>query len=189
MRRRLLVANLAAILTAATAAPSSDIVVHRGVLRSTHRVPVEVRAPATYRILRPTSRHATFDGHPYRVTLAAFAAMEAAVMFHAEQVADDSGHSNYDDLPPSPYAGFRRRSQCASIAPEDVAEEHDLKWLSDRGWNPVGSIALEQHFRSTRDHNQEVVVSLVARVKDCNDKQDVESKLQRLRKDVRIRRL
>ena len=110
-------------------------------------------------------------------------------MFHAERVTDNSGHSNYDDLPSSSYPGFRVRTQCASIASEDAAEEYDLKWLSEHGWSPVGSIALEQHFRTSEDHNQEVVVSLIARVTDCNDTKEVESKLNRLRKDVRIRRL
>ncbi|MCL6699170.1 hypothetical protein LZ496_10310 [Sphingomonas sp. NSE70-1] len=138
-------------------------------------------------MLAPTSRHAIFEGHPYEVSLAALAGKNAVVMLHAERVADDSGASNYDNLPSSPWAGFRLRSQCARIAATDVAEEHDLKWLADRGWNPVGDLALEQHLKSTSDHNREVVVTLAMKVKSCSDKRAVDAALAKFRSQIRLK--
>jgi hypothetical protein len=177
---------LACMCLAAAPPPFAYIQVDGMTLRSTNGIALEVRAPAGYRLFLPASRIATFGGHPYEVTLAGFGGTADALMFHAERVADGSGASNYDNLPESPWPGFRLRSQCVAIAAEDLAEEHDIKWLADRGWNPVGNLALEQHLKSTADHNREVVVSLLARVKDCSDKQEVGAARDRIRREVKV---
>ncbi len=183
---RVVRAMIVCLCLAAAPAPFSYIAVHRTALKSTNGVRIKLQGPAGYRLLRPTSRHATFEGHPYEVTLAALAGKGGAIMFHAEKVTDDSGASNYDALPASSWRAFHRRSQCASIASGDVAVEHDLKWLADRGWSPIGNLALEQHLKSTPDHNQEVVISLIAKVKGCADKQAIERVLGKLRSQVRV---
>jgi hypothetical protein len=184
MRATVTIAALGCL--AAAPAPVHDIAASDHQMRATNGMAVQVRVAQGYRLLRPTSRHASFDGHPYEVSLAAMAAPGKAVMLHAERVKDRSGHSNYDTLPESRWRGFHIRSQCASIAREDLVGEHDLKWLTDRGWDPTGNIALEQHLKSSRDHNREVVVSLLAKVEDCADTRAVESALAGVRRDVTV---
>jgi hypothetical protein len=171
---------------AASHAPFQYVVIDGNALKSSNGVPVTVRAPARFRILPPTSRHATFDSHPYEVSLAALVSADSAVMLHAEKVSDSSGASNYDELPPSSFPAFHVRAQCASIAADDVRGEHDLNWLAKRGWSPVGNVAVEQHLKTSPDHNREVVVSFITRVKDCSDKQSVASALSKLRSQVRV---
>lgn len=171
---------------AASPAPFRYITVEQHALRSAVGVPVKVGAPSDFRLLAPTSRRAVFGNHPYEVSLGALARDDAVVMLHAEKVSDGSGASNYDKLPASPLAGFHIRSQCASIGADDVLGEHDLNWLAQRGWNPVGNLALEQHLKSSPDHNREVVVSFITKVKDCSDKQSVDSALTKLRSKIRV---
>jgi hypothetical protein len=140
----------ASLCVAAAQAPFRYVIVDGNALKSSNGLPVTVRAPAAYRVLPPTSRHATFNSHPYEVSLAALVSKDSAVMLHAEKGSDSSGASNYDELPASPLPGFHFRVQCASIGADDVAGEHDLNWLAKRGWSPVGSIALEQHLKAVR---------------------------------------
>lgn len=186
MKRSLILLVVASLCGATSSSPTALITAKGRTLRSLHDVPVEVRAPAGFRLLKPTSRRANFDGHLYYVTLAAFVAKSEAVTFHAERVADHSGASNYDDLPASPWPGFRVRRQCATIGAADARDEYDLHWLLTRGWSPVGNLALEQHLKTTADHNQEVVVSIIAHVKSCADKSAVEAVLHDLRSRIRV---
>jgi len=177
---------VAIICCAGVNAPFRYITVQGHSLRSANGVPVEVSAPPGFRVLKPTSRHATFDEHPYEVSIAALASRDAVVMLHAEKVTDQSAASNYDKLPASMLRGFRLRSQCASIETADVAGEHDLQWLAERGWSPVGNLAVEQHLKSSADHNREIVVSFITKVKSCADKHSVDYALARLRTHVRV---
>jgi hypothetical protein len=156
-------------------------------LKAQNGVPVEVRRPAGFTAAAPESRSDVFGKHPYLVTLAGFLGAGEAVLVHAERVADASGASDYSALPPGGWPGFRVRSQCAEIDPQDVAAEHDLKWLADHGWNPAGALALRQYFRTTDDHNNEVVVSLIVRVADCRNAAAVDEALARLKAKVEVR--
>ena len=177
---------VAAFLSAPAVVPFHYILVRGHSLIAANEMNVRVHVPADFRLLPPTSRHASFDGHPYEVSLAAAVAGDTAIMVHAERVVDHSGHSNYDNLPSSPWPHYRLRAQCASIGRSDVAGEHDLKWLADRGWSPIGNLALEQHLRSSPDHNREVVISLIAKVPDCADRKDVADRLSKLRSLVEV---
>ncbi|MGZ8345975.1 MAG: hypothetical protein ACXWUP_02560 [Allosphingosinicella sp.] len=143
---------------------------------------------ASLRATPATHREAVFGGHPFEVSMAALLGGDEAVMVHAERVADSSGRSNYDTLPAAgwPDSRFRLRSQCAALDRATVDEEHDLAFLDRHGWNPEGHLALEQYYVSTADHNQEVVISLIARVADCADETANRALLQRLRDRVRV---
>jgi len=183
----------AALLLASAAANAatpgfSFIASTKNALRTTHSIRLEIARPQGYRIARPTRRNAVFNAHPYEVTLSGFLGRDRAILLHAERVADRSGASDYDKLPESDLPGFRMRTQCAAISAEDAAEEHDLSWLAANGWNPAGaSLAIRQYFRTTPDHNEEVVISLIARVARCDDEPAVAGALKDLRRRLKLR--
>ncbi len=177
-----------ASLASGAAAGFSFIAASPDGLRTTHAIPLELARPRGFRIVRPTSRAAVFNGHPYEVTLGGFLGRDRAILLHAERVADGSGASNYDTLPTGDLPGFRVRTQCAAIAVADVAEEHDLSWLAGHGWDPAGSaLAIRQYLRTTPDHDQEVVISLIAKVERCGDAAAIKGALKTLRRRLRVR--
>jgi hypothetical protein len=141
-----------------------------------------------FRVTAVSNREAVFGGHPYQVSLAALLSPSAAVMVHAERVADSSGASNYDDLPPAgwPDARFRIRSMCAVIDRATIAAEHDLAFLDRNGWSPEGAIALQQYLAATSDHDQEVVISLVVHVASCDDAPAAQLLFRVLRQQIRV---
>jgi hypothetical protein len=133
--------------------------------------------------LTPVHRTDTFNGHPYEISLSGFVGEGFAVMVHAERVADGSGASNYDNLPPAtwPTSEFRVRRMCVELEEGDIAGEHDLEWLRSNGFDPAGTLALEQAFVTTPDHNNELVVSLAIEDIDCANEAAVEAALSRVR--------
>jgi hypothetical protein len=157
-------------------------------LRTVDAVPLSVRVPG-FRLAGPSHRRAEFDGRPYEVSLGAYLAGDEAVMVHGERVADSSGASDYDALPAAdwPKPGFRLRGYCVTIPAEEVGGEHDLAWLRAHGWEPSGTLAMDQYLATTPDHNREVVLSLVVRGVDCADKPAVARRLEALRAKVRVR--
>lgn len=164
---------IAMLAAACVTAPRDEVAFIRAspdAIETTHALRYEVRA-AGFRVAGPTHRVDSFEGHPYEISLAALIEGERAVLVHAERVADGSGASDYRELPPTgwPTAEFRRRAMCVTLSAEDIAGEHDLEWLRDNGFDPVGVLALEQSFVTTDDHNAEVVVTLAAKVADCEE--------------------
>ena len=151
-------------------------------------IPLRVSAEPSFRATTASHRIAEFGGHPFEVSLAALLGEGEAVMVHAERVTDGSGASNYDNLPRAgwPDGRFGLRTMCAAIDHATVESEHDLGFLARNGWNPEGSLALEQFLANTPAHDQEVVVSLVARVPGCADAAQVQAALRRLRDRVRV---
>jgi hypothetical protein len=157
-------------------------------LRTTHAIRLDIARPMGFRTARPTSRDAVFNGHPYKVTLAGFLGRDQAILLHAERVADRSGASNYERLPQADLPGFRARTQCAAITAADAAEEHDLSWLTQHGWNPAGaSLAIRQYFRTTPDYNEEVVISLIAKVDRCDDETAIAGAMNKPRQLLKVR--
>lgn len=138
-------------------------------LRTTHEIKLRVARPADFRPAGPIDRNATFSEHAYAVSLAAYIGSKAFVMVHAERVLDGSGASNYSNL--DIYRlhdqAFRTKTMCATLTAEDVAGEHDLKFLSDNGFSPVPGIYLRQLFLTTDDHNAEVVITYGERLPSC----------------------
>jgi hypothetical protein len=162
------------------------IELQQGVARSLNSIGVIVRVPDAFRSAGPLTRVTEFGGHPYLVSVAAFVGKDSAVMIHAEQVQDGSGASNYDELPAAdwPDASYRIRGFCLSVTDEEIAEEHDLKFLRDSGWNPAGTIAMDQYLRTSDDHNQEVVISVLVRGVDCAKAGQVRALLKKARQHI-----
>jgi len=159
-------------------------------LHTTHKIRLEIGRPKGFRVAAPASRSTMFNTHPYEVTLAGFLGRDQAILLHAERVADRSGASNYDTLPQGDLPGFRVRTQCAAIGATDVAEEHDLAWLARHGWDPAGaSLAIRQYFRTTPDHNEEVVISLIAKVDRCRDDAAIAGAMKTLRRLLKVRQV
>ncbi len=141
------------------------------IIRTTHALGYRIELPGKFKATPVDSRRDTFNGHPFDISLAALLDTDAAVMVHAETVADGSGASNYDDLPPATLAGvpFRKRpASCQDLLPGDIVGEHDLEWLSARGFSPTGPLQVAQYLASSADHNAEVVITLLARVPGCS---------------------
>lgn len=158
-----------------------DVIVTR------HFLPLRVSVPS-FRTTPESHRVAVFGGHPFEVSLAALLGENEAVMVHAERVADGSGAADYDDLPRAtwPDERFGLRAMCAEIDREAAESEHDLDFLARHGWNPVGSLAIEQYLTNSPAHDQEAIVSLVVRVADCADEPAVGEALRRLRERVAV---
>jgi hypothetical protein len=184
-------AFLASLLAScATPAPAPAPFEHLDVAGSAIRTaPPLAFTVSGFRAAAPSHRRADFGGHPYEVSLAALLGTREAVMVHAERVADASGASDYDDLPRTgwPTPAFGLRSACVAVDSATVAAEHDLAWLRDRGWDPAGTVAMDQYLATTPDHNREVVISLLVRGIDCADQPAVRAALDSLRNRIAVR--
>ncbi|HNR76171.1 MAG TPA: hypothetical protein PKM48_03515 [Parvularculaceae bacterium] len=158
-------------------------------IETTHRLRFAISAARPARVAGPIHRRDTFNGRPYEISLAAILFAQSAVVVHAERVADGSGASDYDALAVSdwPAPSFRRTpASCLTIPHEDVVGEHDLDWLNRNGFDPAGDIYYQQYFATTADHNDEIVVTLMARTAGCADGADADIALQSLREAVAV---
>lgn len=157
----------------------------------THSLASRFEMPPEFNVYPPTHRTATFNDVPFEISLSAFISQHAAMMVHAEQVADRSGASNYDRFPLSdwPITAYRSPgATCQEVPASVVAEEHDLLWLRERGFEPSGSIWLEQHFLSGNDYNDEIVVSLLVRGLTCEEEPLAADRLAALRAQLTVTR-
>lgn len=140
-----------------------------GGFRTTHGLTYRItsdRMVAT----RPKHRSDKFGDNPYEISLAAFISEAGVVMVHAERVADQSGASNYEDKPGSDWPNDTFRSDgavCIQVPASEVEGEHDLEWLRENGFEPSGALAFAQYFATTADFNDELVITLMARVPSC----------------------
>ncbi len=155
------------------AAPSAHafafLEIHGHQLMSTHEIKVIVEQPRGFRAVGPVNYLPTFSRHPFAVSLAAFLGDGAFVMVHAERVLDGSGASNYSNLEPVKVSAFefRTKVQCADLTMEDVAGEHDLALLASHGFAPTPAVYVRQLFRTTDDHNAELVLTYGERLTSC----------------------
>jgi hypothetical protein len=139
---------------------------------STHGLRYRFEATDALAPVGPLHRTDRFDGNPYEISLAAFVSSESAIMLHVERVADGSGASDYDALAPAGWPDQRFRSEgpnCVDVAIAERDEEHDLRWLQANGFDPVGQLVVQQFFATTPDHNDEIVVTLMRLVADCDE--------------------
>jgi hypothetical protein len=158
-------------------------------LQTHHDLRFAFTMDADWHLAEPLHRTARFDDVPYEVSLSAFVQADAAIMVHAERVSDGSGASDYTHLPVSswPTLGYRGQPRaCIEVGAEEVAGEHDLAWLRDRGFDVTGTVWLEQYFLSSDDFNDEIVVSLIVRGTDCDAGDDADAELARLRSDLQV---
>lgn len=141
-----------------------------GKLQSMHSLPFIFEAEPAYALTEVNDRTDLFNGVPYIISRAAFIGEAAAIMIHAETVADKSGASNYNDLPLAdwPAPGFRSQGAvCMELSEADIQGEADPEWLLKNGFTMIGSVALAKYFLSSPDYNDEIVISLMARVPSC----------------------
>jgi hypothetical protein len=68
----------------------------------------------------------------------------------------------------------------------EIEGEHDLEWLRERGFEPSGTLAYAQYFATTRDFNDEIVITLLARVASCEPGLDQGNALAPLTESVVI---
>lgn len=149
-----------------------------------HSLPLRFSASGEFVVRGATHRRARFNDVPFEISLGAFITPEAVIMVHAEHVADLSGAANYTRFPVTdwPVAGFRGEGpKCHDIPASVVAEEHDLLWLRERGFEPSGAVWIDQHFLADESFNDEVVVSLLARGETCEDSDPARDTLLDLR--------
>jgi hypothetical protein len=155
---------------------------------TTHELRYEVQAPEGFRAAGPVHRETVFGGHPFAVTLAAWVGAEAFVSVHAERVLDGSGASDYRDLDEFALSCgvFRTRVQCAELGAGDIEGEHDLEFLAGNGFVASPGLRLRQLFRTTDDHDAEVVISYGERVASCAES-DQETFDARMLATLRVR--
>lgn len=160
-------------------------------IETTHALGFSFSATQAYEPAGPDHRVARYNGTPFEVSFAGFLRDDRAIMIYAERVADGSGAANYTDQPPSdwPFDGFRTRPlRCIRLAEADLEGEYDLLWLRAHGLDPLGGLWLEQHLLSTADFNEEVVVTLIARTDDCEDRAFARSMIAGLKRDLHAAR-
>lgn len=165
---------------------------NNGRIVTLHGVRLEAYAPPPLRLKGPKHRRDRFNGVPYEISLAGFIDPQRAIIIHAERVADGSGASDYSDRAPAdwPFAGFVSDGPvCVSLESGDIAGEHDLECLAANGFSPNGDFAYQQYFATTDDHNDEVVVTLIARVERCGITDSNESALAALRTLATVERI
>lgn len=161
-------------LTAGGSGPATGfahLVRRSGGFESTHGLPYRFVAAASLTAAGPLHRTDRFHDVPYEISLAAFVCAETAFMVHAERVADRSGASNYDGMKPSSWPDARFRTNgptCMTVQSEERDEEFDLRWLQANGFDPTGTLAVQQFFASTPDHNDEIVLTLMRHVAACD---------------------
>lgn len=140
-------------------------------IRTRHSLRYRVVLPRDFQVTAVDNRRDHFNGHPFDISRAALIGPNAAVMVHAETVADGSGASNYEQLPLEALDGqafhVRPRS-CQNLSRADIVGESDLEWLSAQGFPPIGPLAVAQYLGSSADHNAEVVLTLMVRVPTCS---------------------
>ena len=137
----------------------------------------------------PKHRTDLFGDHPYEISLAAFVSEKGVVMIHAERVVNQSGASNYEDkaLSDWPDGAFRSDgATCIEVPASEIEGEHDLEWLRDNGFEPSGALAYAQYFATTPDFNDEIVITLLARVASCTPELDPAAALSPLMQSVVI---
>ena len=139
----------------------------------------------------PEHRTDQFGDNPYEISLGALFSDDGVVMVHAERVANQSGASNYQDLARSkwPDDSFRfSGATCIDVSAAEIEGEHDLEWLRDNGFEPTGPMVFVQYYATTNDFNDEIVITLLARVDACTPELEPSEKLAPLRDSVVVKR-
>jgi hypothetical protein len=181
---------ISALLGPAAHAENAHLVTIDGGFRTTHGLSYALTSD---QLLAAGPKHRTdqFGDNPYEISLAAFVSEKGAVMIHAERVVNQSGASNYEDkaLSDWPDGAFRSDgATCIEVPATEIEGEHDLEWLRDKGFEPSGMLAYAQYFATTRDFNDEIVITLLVRVASCGPGLDLGKALAPLKESVVITR-
>jgi hypothetical protein len=176
------------LLSTGVHAENAHLVAIDGGFRTTHGLSYTM-ASEQLRATGPKHRNDQFGDNPYEISLAAFFSQTGVVMIHAERVANQSGASNYEDKAGSDWPDDSFRSDgatCIEVPAAGIEGEHDLEWLRDNGFEPSGTLAYAQYFATTADFNDEIVITLLARMTSCAPEQDPDAALAPLRDAVVI---
>lgn len=139
------------------------------VLQSTHDIRFSLKIPEGYRPIAPLNHKATFNEHPFNVSVVGFIGNNRVIAVHAERVTDDYGFLDYSYLEPVRLSGidFYMKAQCLEL-PEGVVEDTaDLRYFKENGFNFYPNVYLKQFFYNSLDGNSEYILSYGARVADC----------------------
>jgi hypothetical protein len=169
-------------------AENAHLVAVEGGFRTTHGLSYTLTSDHLAAI-GPKHRADQFGENPYEISLAAFFSENGVVMIHAERVVNQSGASNYEDKQLSDWPDGSFRSDgftCIEVPATEIEGEHDLEWLRDNGFEPSGTLAFAQYFATTADYNDEIVVTLLARLASCGPDQDLDGALAALKAGVVI---
>ena len=179
---------ISALLSPGAHAETAHLVAIEGGFATTHGLSYTITSDQL-KAAGPKHRTDQFGDNPYEISLAAFVSKKGAVMIHAERVANQSGASNYEDKPRSNWPDDSFRSDgvvCIEVPAAEIEGEHDLEWLRDKGFEPSGTLAYAQYFATTPDYNDEIVVTLLARVAACEPGLDPDEVLLPLRQGMVI---
>lgn len=142
------------------------------VLKSTHDIKFSLKIPDGFSKINPLNHKATFNDHPFNVSVAALISEKTIIMVHAEKVTDSSGFLDYSYLKPASLSGFdfHIRESCFEINEELLDDAVDVLYFQENGFNFYPAMYLKQYFLNTSDGNSEYVLSYGKRVCDCSDK-------------------
>jgi hypothetical protein len=160
---------IAILLSPCAYAETAHLVAIDGGFRTTHGLSYTISSDQMV-ATRPKHRADRFGDTPYEISLGALISETGVVMIHAERVANQNGASNYENKPRSDWPDNSFRSDgavCLDLPASEVEGEHDLEWLRNNGFEPSGPLAYAQYFATTRDFNDEIVITLLARVASC----------------------
>lgn len=179
-----------ALLSPTALAGTTHLVTTDGGFKTTHGLAYTITSE---KMVAKGPKHRTdqFGDNPYEISLGALFSDDGVVMIHAERVANQSGASNYQDLARSkwPDDSFRfSGATCIDVSDEEIEGEHDLEWLRDNGFEPTGPMVFVQYYATTDDFNDEIVITLLARVDACTPDLEPSEKLAPLKESVVITR-
>lgn len=178
------------LLCPAAVAETTHLVTTAGGFKTTHGLSYTITSD---QMIAKGPKHRTdqFGENPYEISLGALFSDDGVVMVHAERVANQSGASNYQDLVRSkwPDNSFRfSGATCIEVSAAEIEGEHDLEWLRNNGFEPTGPMVFVQYYATTDDFNDEIVITLLARVDACTPDLEPSEKLAPLRESVAITR-
>jgi hypothetical protein len=179
-----------ALLSPAALAETAHLATVDGGFKTTHGLSYTITSDQMV-AKGPKHRTDLFGENPYEISLGALFSDDGVVMVHAERVANQSGASNYQDLARSkwPDDSFRfSGATCIDVSAAEIEGEHDLEWLRDNGFEPTGPVVFVQYYATTDDFNDEIVITLLARVDACTPDLEPGEKLAPLRDSVVITR-
>ena len=179
------------LLCPAAVAETAHMVTTEGGFKTTHGLSYTITSD---QMIAKGPKHRTdqFGDNPYEISLGALFSDDGVVMVHAERVANQSGASNYQDLVRSKWPDNTFRfsgATCIDVSVSEIEGERDLGWLRDNGFEPTGPMVFVQYYATTGDFNDEIVITLLARVDACTSELEPSEKLAPLRESVVITRV
>ncbi|WP_028886728.1 hypothetical protein [Teredinibacter turnerae] len=137
---------------------------------STHGLDVTLRIPEKFSPKPIINYEATFNDHPFYVSLATLMSLDTLLTVHAESVEDGSGYLNYSHLERFDIDDieFYRKDQCLKLDYKTINAMQDLRYVAKMGFDFGLPTYLAQLFKHSDDGNKEIVLTLAKHVDDCS---------------------